>query len=77
MKTFAVAHVCLFDNILTIDLINADSILAAIKKHGKLQDEENQKWLDDCPFEGQDDIKEYFFDCDQMIDVIEVPQPGD
>ena len=73
MKTFAVAHYCLFHNELTTELIEADSMMEAIKKHTKMESEDNQNWINDCPFASLDNIKQYFFDRDQMIDVIEVP----
>ena len=68
---YAVAYVNLFDNDLTIEIVEADTPKEAIKKHTRLADACHAEWVAEMP-EDLEEIKEVFFDGDTLVDVIEL-----
>lgn len=68
-KKFAVAHVDFYDNDLIIEIIYAEDWKEALFKHSKLKSDD---W--DLPPFGDtlEEAKKYSFNCDMMIDVIEL-----
>jgi hypothetical protein len=78
MKKFAVA-MNNFDGDLKLEIIEADTLKEAIKKHlfsnFAKKDDPSQvdywKWIDDQP-DDLEEIQEAFIQCDQNIDVVEL-----
>lgn len=71
MPKFAVAHVSLYTSKITTEVIEAVDWQHAIMQHSKVQWENN--YLADL-----DELvqwKEYFFDGDELIDVVEITSP--
>ena len=69
MSKFAVAHIDFFDNDLIIEIVEANDWFDAIWHHSKMQLEDNEPWLPNTSLE---DAKNKAFNCDRMIDVIEL-----
>lgn len=77
MKAYAVAHMCLFNNVLKTEILLAENARSAIFGHSKMVSDDPHllQWLNKMP-EAMENIKTYFFDCDQMIDVVELIRPS-
>ena len=71
MKKFAVAFMCYFDNILTIEIHEADDWRAALIQHSALSEQGSE--AEEAIPDNLEDAKEYFFDGDCLIDVIPIP----
>ena len=71
IKTYAVAFMTYFENELTIELVNADSITEAVFKHSKIVESIKEGYVEGFPTE-LDEIKEEFLDMDCLVDVKEV-----
>lgn len=76
MSQFAVAYVNFFDNDLIIECVMAADWREALLSHSALQvgadDPNYKKWLDALP-QNLEEAKEYFFDADTLVDVVEIP----
>jgi len=69
MSKFAVGHIDYFNNNLIIEIIKAENWKDALFKHSKLISENwDQSWFG----ETLEEAKNKAFDCDMMIDVIEI-----
>ena len=71
MQRYAVGYVDLFDNDLTVKIIEASDEREAILKHSGIFKGE---W-EDVPHvvEGEEGIKQFFFDYDILVGVIAIP----
>ena len=67
MKKFAVGYINFFDNELIIEIIKAEDWFSALSNHSKFKD--NKMYLPNTSLE---DAKVEAFNCDSMIDVIEI-----
>jgi len=78
MKRFAVAYMTFMDNDLRIELHTADNWKEAILKYSSFSKEEYreqmQEWLSEMP-DDKEEMKEYFFNADSLLDVIEILGP--
>ena len=79
MKKYAVSYINFFNNELTIEIVEAETIKKAILKHSKLLAEnsdngkvDEEDWLHTNMPEELEEIKETFFDMDCMVDVVEI-----
>jgi hypothetical protein len=73
MSKFAVAYINWFDHDLSIEIIESDTWYTALLKHSCLLDSFDiyEDLINDGNFEIQD-WKMRAFDCDSMIDVVEI-----
>lgn len=75
MSRFAVAHSCCFENDLTIEIIWADNLKAAILKHSAFNKPKSvpdyDKWFEDMP-DNLEEIKDFFFDGDILVDAVKI-----
>lgn len=69
MRRFAVGYFSAFDGELTVEIVEADSIQEAIGKHPRIKSEDWNQLPEDL-----EEIKDYFFNADAGIDVVEIPQ---
>jgi hypothetical protein len=67
MPRYAVSYIDWFDHDLTTKIISADSPQAAIKEHPKAAD------FDIDYTQSMESIKKQFFDCDAMIESVQIP----
>lgn len=75
MSKFAVAYINWFDNDLSIEIVEANSWWEALFKHTCLVDQQDiyQDLIDANNFD-IDEWKRISFDCDSMIDVVELTE---
>ena len=67
MKKYAVCYINFFDNKLIIEIIEAEDWFNALSNHSKFKDDEMY-----LPNTSLEDAKIEAFNCDSMIDVIEI-----
>ena len=67
MKKFAVGYIDFFDNELIIEIIEAEDWFSALSNHSKFKEDEIY-----LPNTSLKDAKNEAFNCDSMIDVIEI-----
>jgi hypothetical protein len=70
MKRWAVAYMNYYENDLSIEIVRANDWASAISKHSVL----NCGNMADNLKSTLEDTKQRFFDCDSMVDVIEIPK---
>jgi len=68
MKKFAVGYMSFFDNVLKIEIVEAENFKSSIVKHSLLRD---SSWLSEIP-DDLEEIKTFFWNTDSMIDVLEI-----
>lgn len=75
MSKFAVAYINWFDNDLSIEIVEAPTWWEAVFEHSCLQNSRDiyQDLIDEGNFD-IDEWKKLSFDCDSMIDVIEITE---
>ena len=66
MTRYAVGHYSLHDNMLTVEIIEADDPLEAAHSHSKFTEDQ----FAHCTT--LDEAKAYAFDCDEGLDVVEI-----
>jgi len=73
MRQFAVGYINFYDNELTVEIVEADTEQEARWKHSK---NDPTGWGDISGTDLMDrkEFKEWCFDCDMMVDVIEISQ---
>jgi len=72
---FAVGHATFFDNVLTIDIVEADNVKEAIMAHSAFNDPaskpEYDLWLKDMP-DALEEIEQFFFDGDVLVSATKI-----
>jgi hypothetical protein len=71
MKRFAVGYMNFFDNDLIVDVVEAVDWFEAIKKHRSLLQEANE-WFSEIESLKLEDVKDKFFNNEELIDVKEI-----
>lgn len=69
MARWAVGHYSLFDNVLSVRIVQAGNWKEAAKQHPEFQD------FDFSSIESLEDAKEEAFNSDQGLDVVEIVDP--
>lgn len=69
MKRFAVGHYDLMDNVLSIEIVSAETWQEAVHKHSKFKDFD----FDEAETDELDSWQELAFNCDTGLDCVEIP----
>ena len=72
-KRYAVSYITFSENELTTVIVTAPDWFSALRMHPGLQKPHSVEWLDGMSKLDGDAIKSEFFDCDSMIECVEVP----
>lgn len=71
-KRWAVSYVNFYDNELVTEIVVAQNWKIALVLHSKLATEDWETFVNSIP-ETLEEVKEYFFNADCAIDVVEIP----
>ncbi len=72
MTNFVVAYMNFFDNNLVLEHVEADTRTEAIWKHSSLQGEHWEACKHRTDGMSDDEVGEFFFDCDTMVGAIAI-----
>lgn len=74
---FAVGHTTFFENVLTIEIVEADNVKEAVMAHSAFNDvaskPEYDLWLKDMP-DDLEGIERFFFDGDTLVSATEITE---
>ncbi len=72
MQAFIVGYLTLFDNVLILERVEADTTTEAIWKHSRLQGEDWQACKAQTDGMSTEDVEGFFFDCDTVVGAIAI-----
>lgn len=68
---FAVGHTTFFENVLTIEIVEADNVKEAIMAHSAFNEYAGNEWLEQMP-DDLEGIEEFFFNGDTLVSATEI-----
>ena len=72
MKRWVVSYINWMEYNLTSAIVYAPDWFSAVRMHPELQGQDNAEWLDAMATKDIESIKVEFFDCDSMIECVEI-----